>query len=408
VFCLCLCALVAFTSGSTARAGSIAATAGCTDPVVHDRYDGFRVGVPTGWDLSSTGGLIVVQKGFTGQTEGVVQTAFLGPGQSNAKFLSAILSSLSKRVSSGANSLSFRITGATTASLSGRVGSIAISGQASVSVAAVASAHGSRLGVLSAYWAPSSQLGGERRLLAGIGACFAPEQGTLFRLFKDQVFAYALPPGWRVGGEQQDSLFLDDGTIASANFLLVGPFAATTTGVTDARSLVNYSFPRLGIKLGTVLASVSAPNQTTVTGAVQQEELIEFTGVNGGQAVKGMVRVISSTGGGVTSGVLRIAMARTSDWNALNGGALWILYGIQHDFTQDERSILHTQQQLAGFAQQVGGFDQAIDGTDIVQDPSTGAQYEAPYSSFNRSGPQGPGYYTGSAGNLTKLNVVTP
>ena len=63
---------------------------------------------------------------------------------------------------------------------------------------------------------------------------------------------------------------------------------------------------------------------------------------------------------------------------------------------------------MAGFSQQVGGFDQALNSTDLVEDPATGQQFEAPYSSYQKSGPDGPGYYTGSAGNLKKLKIITP
>jgi hypothetical protein len=157
-----------------------------------------------------------------------------------------------------------------------------------------------------------------------------------------------------------------------------------------------------------VLATESAPNTTGANGATNQEAIIDFLGHTGGKKLHGVVRVISSTGGGVTSGALRIALATPQLWNSLNGGLIWVAYGIQHDFTQDLRTILRTQQQLAGFAQQVAGFDQALNGTDIVQDPSTGIQYEAPYSNYNRSGPNGPGYYAGSPGSERKLDLVTP
>ena len=63
---------------------------------------------------------------------------------------------------------------------------------------------------------------------------------------------------------------------------------------------------------------------------------------------------------------------------------------------------------MAGFSQQVGGFDQALNSTDLVEDPATEQQFEAPYSSYQKTGPDGPGYYTGLAGNLQKLKIITP
>jgi len=400
--------------GCVALAGEVAASGtglsgragGCGGPVVHDRYDGFRVGVPAGWYLSSTGGLIVVASDYSERMEGFVEPVFIAGAQSSRALLARVLAVLAQKATQGANALSFRVTGPTTAALSGHVGSVRVAGQASVRFLLVRSRHGSRLGVISGYWAPMARLGRERARLASIGACFGPEAGTLFRFFRDQVFGYTLPPGWTVGNETSDELFLDDGPNASANFLLVGPFP-TSDGVTDAQSLLRFSFQRLGIKIDSVLATASAPDQTTAAGATQQEILTEFLGSLGAKRLHGLVRVISVTGGGVTSGALRITLATPKLWNPLNGALIWVTYSIQHDFTQDLQAIQHAQQQLAGFSQQVAGFDQALNGTDLVEDPTTGIQYEAPYSAYI-NGPDGPGYYAGSPGSLHKLRLVTP
>lgn len=122
----------------------------------------------------------------------------------------------------------------------------------------------------------------------------------------------------------------------------------------------------------------------------------------------GIVGALSVSGGGVTSGAIRLALSIPSLWNSVNPALLRVAADIQHDFTQDDQELLRVQQQLQGFAQQVEGFDQALDGTDIVSDPSTGQTFEAPYSAFSATGPDSPGYYTGSPGNLQKLKVVTP
>ena len=396
--------LAALSAAGAAGAGAAARSAsGCTDPVVHDRYDGFHVGVPAGWYLSSTGGLVIVSKDYTQQTEGFVQPAFVGKGQSRQAFLTRVLASLSKKATTGGNALAFRVTGPASAAASGHVGSVPIAGQASVSFLPVQGTHGTELGVVSGYWGPTSELGGERARLASIGACYGPEPGTLFRFYKDQAFGYTLPPSWTVGSETADELFLDDGPDASANFILAGPFPASE-GVTDAQSLLQFSFQKLGLKIDTVLATASTPPQPTANGGTAQEVITEFLGSLGSKKLHGLVRVISSTGGGVTSGALRIALATPQLWNSLNGALIWVTYGIQHGFTQDLHAIEQAQQQLAGFAQQVAGFDQALNGTDLVQDPATGIQYEAPYSAYDPTGPDGPGYYVGSQ----KLDVITP
>jgi len=408
VACLALLVGAAGTSAATKHDSSIELNAAaCHDPVVHDRYDGFHVGVPAGWHLSSVGGLIVVFPDYSEKSEAVVQTAFVSNGQSARSFLSrmvAVFSGSAKRIG---NSLTFRLTSSTTATVTGRVGTTALAGGASVSFLPVHTAHGARLGVVSAYWAPTSQLAGLRGKLASVGACFGPERGTLSRFFSDQAFAFTLPLGWKVGTENADELFLNYGRNASANFILTGPFGSST-GVTDAQSLLHFAFGKLAIKIDSVLATATFPSTTTVTGAKQEEVITEFLGTNGGKRIHGLVRVISDTGGGFTSGALRIALATPALWNSLNGELIWISYSIEHKFTQDLQTILRTQQQLAGFAQQVAGFDHALNGTDLVRDPSTGIQYEAPYSAYSQSGPGGPGYYLGSAGSQRKLTVITP
>jgi len=404
---LCLLVGAVAASGVGARARRVSA-GGCSDPVVHDRYGGFHVGVPAGWYLSSTSGTIVVFPDYSGRVEALVQTAYAPSGQSPRTFLSKVLAALVQKTRAAGNVATFHLTSATTASVSARVGSSALTGAASVSFVPVQSLHGSRLGVVSAYWAPTAQLGGLRTKLASVGACYGSERGTLARFFKDQAFGYTLPLGWTVGTENSDELFLNDGANASANFILTGPFLGSSTGVTDAQSLLRYAFGKLGLKIDTVLSTATFPSSTTVTGGKQEEIITEFLGRLGAKRLHGLVRVISVTGGGVTSGALRIALATPALWNPLNGELIWMTYSIQHDFTQDLAAIQRAQQQLAGFSHQVAGFDQALNSTDLVRDPATGYQYEAPYSAYSQSGPAGPGYYLGDPADNHKLQVLKP
>jgi hypothetical protein len=382
------------------------ASAACADRVVTDSYDGFRVGVPRGWNLESTGGLITVAKDYTGQTNGFVETAYLKHGQSVHAFFTKILAYLAKITTAGSTVLRFHVTGATTATASGRVGSVTVSGKASVRAIGVSAKGRSELGVVSGYFAPTTQVGRERRELASIGGCYSPARGTLFRFFKDSQFGYVMPAGWSVI-ERPDLLFLHDGPNASANFLLAGPLPASD-GVTDNQSLLNYTMREASVTIDKVLLSVSGPTQTSVTGATEQEVIYFFLGHVGAKAIHGEARVISSTGGGVTSGILRFALTTPKLWNALNGGLMWAALSIQHNFTQDLQAIQQAQQQQAGFAQQVAGFDKALNGTDLVEDPSTGIQYEAPYSDYQNDGPNGPGYYLGNPGDERKLTLLTP
>jgi hypothetical protein len=407
--CFATTSLAALAPSASASGGTVGLKApGCTDPVVHDSYDGFHIGVPAGWYLSSLSGLIVVFKDYSATTEGVVQTAFVSKNEPQRAFFSRVLASLSKNAKSAGNALTFRLLSSTTAVVSGHVGNTEIAGEARLSFMPTVTAHGSELGIVSGYWAPGSQLGAERAELASIGGCFGLQAGTLSRFVKDQWFGYTLPLGWTVGHEGPDELFLEAGPNASANFLLAGPFLASSTGVTGAASFQTYCFRRLGVTINTVLSSATFPNQTTAAGATDQEIITEFLGTAGSKPVHGLVRTITTTGGGVTSGVLRIALATPSLWDSLNGELIWDSYSIEHSFTQDLAAIQQQQEQLAGFSQQVAGFDQALNSTDLVEDPATGQEFEAPYTAYSQSGPDGPGYYTGSPGDETKLKIITP
>src|SRR5438552_440380 len=147
-----LAACVAFlvgaagTSAATTRAehGSSVELSppGCLDPVVHDRYDGFHVGVPSGWHLSSVGGLIVVFPDYSEKTEAVVQTAFVSGGQPARSFLSRMVAVFAGSAKRAGNSLTFRLTSSTTATVTGRVGTTSLAGGASVSFLPIHTAHG--------------------------------------------------------------------------------------------------------------------------------------------------------------------------------------------------------------------------------------------------------------------------
>jgi hypothetical protein len=151
---------------------------------------------------------------------------------------------------------------------------------------------------------------------------------------------------------------------------------------------------------------VQLPSKHVPSGATQGQEYVEFTGsLKDGRAVHGLVYVLSETGVGAASGVIRLGMATTSLWNSVNGALTHIMGSIQHDFTQDLQQWESVSRQWQAFDQQVQGFDEALNGVDLVHDPATGATFEAPYSAYNSTGPDGPGYYDN--GN-NKLQIQTP
>jgi hypothetical protein len=403
-------------------ATSVTSSSSCTIPLARDTYDGFHVGVPAGWDLSTLDGTVAVSKNPSGTDEAVIYPALLTKGVTQSKLFTAYMNRLKSLTDSAGNSMTYHVTSKAgqppAASIAAHVGKLSITGHAQVRVLPNKTAHGTSLAAVTAYWAPTASFSGQKAQLNQVGACYGPQAGTLDLIVQavgDQPFTYAIPLGWKILGQGQDALEIADGTgaanTASATYLL------TLVSSNDANSpstLQNYLFRNLAtinssltftqpLKVSRVLSAVHLPNQVS-SGAVLGQEYVEFTGAIGGKAVHGLVYILSDTGGGVTSGVMRLALTKTSAWNANNGVLIHVIGSIQHNFTQDLETWEHINQQWQQFDQNFQAFDDALNGVDLVEDPATGAQLEAPYESFNPNGPDGPGYYDGS----TPLKVITP
>ncbi len=412
--CAAIALLAAGTGAAPALTSPAASAAGCSGPVLHDRYDGFHIGVPAGWNLATLGGIIAVYQDPGATIEAIVSPAILTRTLTPARLFAATASELSKIARSDGNRLVFKITGTKgglpQATVSGHAGNSPISGVASVFLLPEATAHGSQLAVFSGYWARTARLAAERSKLAAVGACYGPQPGTLFRIVKDAAFTYPIPPGWTVS-EGTDNLFVSQGPDASANYIFWRALTSSE-GVTDDQSMLRYTLAKVGITIGSVIGTVSLPNTTTAAGGTSQVERVEFLGTLNGshglEHVHVIATVVSTSGAGISSGAVRLAIATTNLWNSLRGALILVTNGIQHDFAQDDAELRQVQQQLESFGQQVQGFDYALNGNDLVQNTATGEQFEAPYSAFDQSGPDGPGYYSGSPGNLQKLNVITP
>jgi hypothetical protein len=391
---------------STTSPGGSTHTASCTLPVTTDSYDGFHVGVPSGWEVLPLGGNVVVSRDSSGTEETVIRPALITSGLTASAFFSSALAAIQKEIAAAHGTL--KISGETGGSLPSAIlsisaGGVSMLGQAKVEVLAEQTAHGSQEVAVVASWAPESRFASDKSMLADIGACFGPTAGTLFQIVKDQAFAYAIPLGWKTTSEGQDQIVIADGTKAAASYLLT--LATAQEGVTSASTLLSWAFPQIGIKITKTVATTTLADVTTSNGATQSEEYVEFLGVNSGQNVHGLVSVLCvAQPGGVASGVIRIGMSTTALWNSTNGALFQMMGAIQHSFTQDLAEFARLSQQWQNFDQQEQGFDDALNGVDIVTDPATGQSYEAPYSSYDPDGPDGPGYYIGGE----KLAVTTP
>ena len=388
--------------------GPSPSVAACTLPLTQDAFDGFHIGVPVGWDLFMINGTVVVSRDSTGTEEAVVHPALITAGVAPAALFTTLLDVLKQQLAAYGGTMTATVTGSgartPTATLTLTAGQTMLVGEAHLVVLNEPTAYGSSQGALIASWAPPAQFSADKGMLAAIGACYGPQPGALYQVMKDQVFTYAIPLGWTVTSETQDSIVIADGNDASASYLLA--LLPPGSGVNSPQTLVSYEFGQWGIQMGQVLSSVQLPNTQVSGGATQGQEYVEFIGtLKDGRAVRGLVYALSVTGSTSVSGVIRMALATTSLWNSVNGALAHIIGSIQHDFTQDLRQWENISRQWQAFDQQVQGFDYALTGVDLVNDPTTGATFEAPYSAYSATGPDGPGYYS-QAG--TKLTVQTP
>ena len=373
-----------------------------------DPYDGFHIGVPTGWDLSTLNGSIFVSRNPNSTEVAVVSPALLPDGETPASFFESALATLQAQVAGAGLTLTYASTSSgaqsPTASLSVQSAQGTLNGQAGVEILPYVTGHGSSVIALLAGWAPAAQFSAESPILSGIWACYGPQPGTLYQVVRDQVFTYAIPVGWQAKNETQDTIDITDPSGAVASYALT--LAPLSSGVNSAPTLLAWAFGQIGVQIGTVLSSTQLPQQTDATGGVTDSEYVEFTGtLNDGTAVHGMVSVAATTGPGGTGGVIRLGVANTDRWNAVNGALVHIMGTIQHSITQDLQQWEQLSRQWEAFGQQVQGFDYALNGVDLVHDPTTGATFEAPYDTYSATGPDGPGYYSPTG---TKLQVQTP
>ncbi len=140
-------------------------------------------------------------------------------------------------------------------------------------------------------------------------------------------------------------------------------------------------------------------------GAEQQEAFEEFTGSIKGVADHGLIYAVADTGSdGYTSGVIRMALSTQNSWNALNSGLIQMAGSIEHNFTQDLEQLQEINQEWQNFDGQVESFDDVLNEQQLVEDPTTGTYYEAPYSSYETSGPDGAGYYGSDGQPLQPVN----
>ncbi len=385
-----------------ARALPAVTASSCHLPVATDPYDGFKVGVPSGWDVSSLQGLVSVTANAAGTEGALMYPALMTQGVSTHSLLSSFLAYEQKTLNKQGEALTYteHAGAAPTATFQVRVGGTLLAGRAGALVLPLHTAVTDQLGVAFAYWAPAAQLSAATPTLAQIGHCYQPARADLFQVFKNVgAFTFAMPPGWRVSNLNQNYIELNGfGTGASVVYELWGPYEQgvnATQPITSVGSAISYMFNLYGIKVNQVLASYVLPAQAT--------EYMEFVGTLGGKTVHGMVNMVASINGSTAAGVIRLGLATPALWNSVNGGLVQMMGSIQHNFSGDLQQIAQINQQWQDFSGQVSDFDDILNSQQLVQDPTNGTLYEAPYSAWDQGGPNGPGYYLA---NGQQLNPV--
>jgi hypothetical protein len=400
-----LVAAVAGCGGSVSRRASATGSeslpspapgtaASCNLPLTHDTIDGFHIAIPESWDLSTLRGELQVAKDVSANeavlVSPAVQTGGLTPAsyfQSQWQSLEGLFAGVGRTATITGGGSGGRVPSATfTASGNGE----AIKGEATVVVRSLRTPLSSSELDFVASWAPQSSFPAESSRLSAIAGCYGSEAGSLYQVYRDQAFTYMLPPGWTVpdGGETQDSIDLHSSTAD------VGYLNAAGTEFSSPQSLIDVYLSTVGANSVRGLWTSAGPSQQLPGGGVQQTEYEEFTAAFHGTAAHGLIFALTDSGASTFStGVVRVAISTAATWNALNGGMIQMAGAIQHDFTQDLQELERLNRQWQYFSNQEQNFDDVLNNQQLVQDPTTGTYYEAPYAAYDPNGPEGPGYY---------------
>ena len=323
------------SQAGTAGAEVLALASNCALPVVHDIYDGFHIGVPAGWDLSTLGGDITVSPNLAGPEGDIVYPALLTKGVTAGSVLTGFMGYVQGLVRKSGGVFNYQMrtaaNGLPVASVNEKVSGALLSGAATVSVLTLKTQMASNEAVVSFYYAPRDGLRADATTLSRIASCYGPEHATLFELFNQQPqapFAFVEPPGWHIGTEGQDDFELENsGDTASATYDFWGPLVQgvnVSQPLSTPAEAISYWFGKLGFENARTLWTVS--NATV--------QYMEFTTTLNGKDLRGLIYMNISSANGSTAGVFRLALASSPLWDSLNGALIEMAGSIQHDFSQ--------------------------------------------------------------------------
>ena len=383
-----------------------ATTPACNLPLTHATDVGFHIAVPTGWDLSTLNGVAEVAT-TPAQTEAVtIYPALLTGGLTASSFFNTYLAKLGQmNAAAGVPVSTTPATGSNgmpAINFTQTVSGTEIQGYATVEVLPLAAPGATQEAAYVAYWAPASAYPGARSELAAIAACYGPERGSLFQVFQDQVFTYAIPLGWAPFDESSNGIDLHGPGSSDVSYVLDGP--VETSQFDSPQTMIAWFTHGVGISGVADLSSVGSPQSQASNGGTQSDLYEQFSGQSSGQPVRGLIFSYVVVTGSVASGYIRMLVSPTSAWNSLNPSMLQIAGSIQHNFSQDLANLQQVNRQWQDFSGQVADFDDTLNNQQLVQDPNTGKYYEAPYEAWDQTDPRGPGYYLE---NGDRLNPVS-
>jgi hypothetical protein len=368
---------------------------------VRDRYIGFRVGRPHGWQLDATGGAIVVKRDPAGKALALIYPVVPERGTSARDLFRDYSRLLEATATADGGGLAFeveRVKGRRLeASLGGRFAGSTVRGRATVSPLA------NEL-VFSAYWAPEDD--GDERRLAEIVSCYRKERGRVLRRRQGQFFAASLPEGWSVTGETENGIDVaSPSREAGVSFAYVTNLPGQTTPERH-RDFTLRSLPSLqGVELRATQDLGTARDEL---GTEWSQQASEFTARFEGRQVRGVITVaVGNTRFGSSGGLASIRVARADRYDELAGAIAAIQRSIVLTSSgspgagvalppnrPDENPLTSSHEYRSGVQDRLSqDWQEATMGYDNLQSPSTGDRYQVPLNNYDPAGPEGPGYY---------------
>lgn len=378
----------------------------CELETVRDRFIGFRIGRPSGWQMDATGGAIVVKEDPAGRTLAIVYPVVPEGGADQAELFRGYGRVLSAAAEGDGGGLKFKLEENSARGVFGTVrgnfGGGPVEGRASVTPLEDQI-------VFSTYWAPPDELGSEEADLAEIVSCYRKEGGEPLVRRQGQFFAASMPEDWKVTGETQNGIDISaPGDDAGVSFAYV----TNIPGATDADGFRDYTLGSIpGLSDIDYAATQDLGTTTDDLGTEWTQRASEFTATFDGRDVRGVVTVaVGNTQYGSSGGLSSIRVAEVGKYDEFagviaavqesivltsapggGGGGSGVTLAPNRPDDNPLTSSYEYRNQVQDRLSQ--DWQEATMGYENVESPSTGEQYQAPLNSYDPAGPDGPGYY---------------